>query len=218
MAELEAAPCESTTTSFSHPSRETMTLPHRRAAPEPPDVAAVNAHPASAPTRTHLSGRAQSSPLARACLTVEPNLTSVVHPIGTHPQPRGEASNASYDEDRAFALRDEDDDEDHEEEEKEQKRTRDEVDEDRALALRDEDDDDEEEGEKKEKEASGDANEDAVADDYRDEDEDEDEDEDDASASIRIERSGGYRPSSRGWCWSEQRGPVAPQVGRGREA
>ena len=122
--------------------------------------------------------------LARACLTVEPNLTSVVHPIGTHPQPRGEASNASYDEDRAFALRDEDDDEDHEEEEKEQEEdARDEVDEDRAFALRDEDDDDEEEGEKKEKEASGDANEDAVADDYRDEDEDEDEDEDDASAS-----------------------------------
>ena len=118
--------------------------------------------------------------LARACLTVEPNLTSVVHPIGTHPQPRGEASNASYDEDRAFALRDEDDDEDHEEEEKEQEEdARDEVDEDRAFALRDEDDDDEEEGEKKEKEASGDANEDAVADDYRDEDEDED----DASAS-----------------------------------
>ena len=104
--------------------------------------------------------------LARACLTVEPNLTSAVHPIGTHPQPRGEASNASYDEDRAFALRDEDDDEDHEEEEKEQEEdARDEVDEDRAFALRDEDDDDEEEGEKKEKEASGDANEDAVADD-----------------------------------------------------
>ena len=57
----EAAPCESTTTSFSHPSRETMTLPHRCVPrPNPPTSPRSTLTPPRRRPERILSGRAQS--------------------------------------------------------------------------------------------------------------------------------------------------------------
>jgi hypothetical protein len=143
-------------------TRDDDAPPQVRAAPESPDAAAVNARPASAPARPNSTGRAHPAlPAPRVPRPrTQPHLDPSIPSEHTH-QPRREASDASYDEDRAFALRDEDD-EDEEEDAREEAR----------------------------EDASEDAGADEGAgDDDRDEDEDEDEDEDDDDASASASGS-----------------------------